>query len=403
MLLLKLIHIWYIFDTDRTVRIQLKPTTEQHAVLLDTLRQFTTAFNLVCATGWQQEEKNGVRLHHLTYYETKATCPGLVSDLLIQARVKATEAVKSALVLKAKGKQVSAPRASLCPARYNLHTYTVNWEQQQVNLSTTGGRMVLPFIVPTYAQKYLGAAPTTADLCYRKGKFSLHIVVDVPPPDRARNEAVVGVDLGLNHPAVTSTRHFFGKRRWKEIEQRRFRLKRALQSKGTRSAKRHLRKLSGKQMRFHRDCDHVLSKRIVQSSPEGCTIVLENLTHIRRCVKQRKGKQQRRLHSWSFAQLASFITYKGQERGQRVVFVDPRHTSQTCSRCGYHARNNRRSQALFSCRRPECGYTLNADLNASYNIRNKYLASLGTSLAGGLSSSSLSFPLPGREEQAHSL
>lgn len=386
---------------DRTIRIRLKPTPEQHAALLETLRQFTTAFNLVCATGWQQEEKNGVRLHHLTYYETKATCPALVSDLLIQARVKATETLKSALVLKAKGKKVNQPHASLCPARYNIHTYTLRWEQHQVKLSTTGGRMILPFTIPASAQKYAGGQVSTADLCYRKGRFTLHVVVDVPTPDIAKDDTVVGVDLGLTHPAVTSTRHFFGKRRWKEIERRRFRLRRALQSKGTRSAKRHLRKLSGKQQRFHRDCDHVLSKRIVQSSPAGSTMVLENLTHIRSRVKQRKGKQQRRLHSWSFAQLARFITYKGQERGQRVVLIDPRHTSQTCSRCGYQARNNRRSQALFSCR--SCSYTLNADLNASYNIRNKHLASLGIALAGGPSSSGLSFPLPGREEQAHPL
>lgn len=386
---------------DRTIRLQLKPTPEQRAVLLETLRQFTTAFNLVCAAGWQQEEKNGVRLHHLTYYEAKATCPGLVSDLLIQARVKATETVKSAFALKAKGKKVRQPRASLCPARYNVHTYTLSWEQQQVKLSTTGGRVVLPFMVPAYGQNYAGASVATADLCYRKGKFSLHVVVDVPAPEIAKDDTVVGVDLGLNHPAVTSTRHFFGKRHWKEIEQRRFRLKRALQSKGTKSAKRHLRKLSGKQRRFHRDCDHVLSKRIVQSSPAGCTLVLENLTHIRSHVKQRKGQQQRRLHSWSFAQLAGFIIYKGQERGQRVVIIDPRHTSQTCSACGYQARNNRRSQSLFSCR--SCGYILNADLNASYNIRNKHLASLGRALAGGSSSSGLSSPLLVGEGQAYPL
>jgi transposase len=94
---------------------------------------------------------------------------------------------------------------------------------------------------------------------------------------------------------------------------------------------------------------------------------------------------QRRLHSWSFAQFHSFLSYKAQERGIQVVKIDPRHTSQTCSKCGYQARNNRRSQSLFLCR--QCGYCLNADLNASYNIRNKYVASLadfGTSLVGGL-------------------
>lgn len=373
---------------DRTIRIHLKPTPEHHATLLDTLRQFTAAFNLVCAAGWQQQEKNGVRLHHLTYYDTKAACPGLVSDLLIQARVKATEAVKSAYALKAKGKKVSQPHTKLCPARYNERTYTVCWDQQKVNPSTTAGRLVLPFTFPAYAQQYIGHPAATADLCYRKGRFSLHVVISALVPDIAKSDAIVGVDLGLAHPAVTSTRRFLGKRRCSISFQRRLPRKRALQSKGTKSAKRHLRKLSGKQMRFHRDCDHVLSKHIVQSSLASSTIVLENLTHIRSRVKQRQGKQQRRLHSWSFAQLKSFITYKAEERGQRVVTVDPRHTSQTCSACGYQARNNRRSQSLFSCR--QCSYTLNADLNAAKNIAAKHLASLGMTLAGGLSSSSLS-------------
>ncbi|PZR95782.1 MAG: hypothetical protein DLM69_11480 [Candidatus Chloroheliales bacterium] len=63
--------------------------------------------------------------------------------------------------------------------------------------------------------------------------------------------------------------------------------------------------------------------------------------------------------------------------------IDPRHTSQTCSRCAFQHRNNRTSQSVFHCK--QCGYQLNADLNASYNIRAKYiLASGGTSAAGGL-------------------
>ena len=202
--------------------------------------------------------------------------------------------------------------------------------------------------------------------------MSLQVVVDLPAPAIAQEDTVVGVDLGVHHPAVTASRHFFGPRRWKALEQRRFRLRRALHSTGTRSAKRHLHTLSGQQLRFQRECDHLLSRRIAQSSPAGSTIVLDNLTYIRQRVRQRQGKQQRRVHRWRFAQLAGLITSQGQERGQRVVFIDPRQTSQTCSRCGAHARTNRRSQALFSGRHPACGCTLTADLNASDTIRNKH-------------------------------
>jgi transposase len=119
--------------------------------------------------------------------------------------------------------------------------------------------------------------------------------------------------------------------------------------------------------------------------------VLENLRDIRKRTKvRRKTKTSRRIHSWSFAQLKGFIGYKAEEWGCTVVVVDPRHTSQACSRCGHQARNNRRSRGRFVCRK--CGYELHADLNAAYNIAAKYRASGGISAAGGLLSISLSYP-----------
>ena len=386
--------------------------------LQETLRQFTEAFNAVCAYGWQQHEKNGVRLHHATYRAAKEACPGLVSDQLIQARVKATEALKSAFTWEAKHvasypkkvvkalkrgkpvpkfKPVKMPHSTSCPIRYNLHTYTLNWERYTVRLSTCAGKQSIPFTVPAYSAKYYGGKVTAADLCSRQGKWWLHVVVSVAEPVVEQSDEVIGVDLGLNRPAVTSKRQFLGHRYWKEIDRRSFRLKRKLQSNGSKSAKKHLKQLRKRQQRFHRDCDHVLSKRIVQNTRPGGTIVLENLSEIRETSKVGRGKQhknvenKRRLHSWIFAQLYNFIAYKAQERGIAVVKIDPRHTSQTCSKCGYQARNNRRSQSLFLCR--SCGYCLHADLNAAQNIREKHLASLacvGISFAGGLPSSSLS-------------
>lgn len=396
---------------DRTVRIQLHPTPEQAKALSETLQQFTAAFNEVCAYGWRYQEKNGVRLHHAMYYPTKESCPGLVSDLLIQARVKATEALKSAFTWKRKQeagypqkvtkalkrgkpapvfKPVRCPQSQRCPVRYNEKTYTLNWHTQIVRLSTTQGKMSFSFTIPPFSARYAENKVSTADLILRKGKWWLHVVVDVPEPVVEKHPEVIGIDLGLNHPAVTSQHQFLGSPHWKEVDRRTFRLRRKLQSNGSKSAKRHLKKLSKKQSRFHRDCDHVLSKRIIQQTPLGATLVLENLTHIRSTSKIERGKKnknvenKRKLHSWTFAQFYSFLSYKGQERGIELVRVDPRHTSQTCSRCGHQARNNRRSQALFKCRK--CNYCCNADYNAAKNIRDKHfasLASLGISLTGG--------------------
>jgi IS605 OrfB family transposase len=252
------------------------------------------------------------------------------------------------------------------------------------SLATVAGRLEIGFTIPKHAAQYVGGKVCSADLCFRTGHYFLHITVSIPAPTVAPSQEVLGVDLGLNRPAVTSNRQFLGERHWKEQERRIFRIRRKLQKKGSKSAKRHLKKLSGQLFRQRRDHDHVLSKRIVRHASPGSTIVLENLTNIRERVTHRKGEGQRRMHSWSFAQLFGFITYKAEARGIRVVKVDPRHTSQTCSRCGYQHRSNRRSQSLFLCRK--CGYCLNADLNASINIREKYIASLadfGIPLVGG--------------------
>jgi IS605 OrfB family transposase len=367
----------------RTIRIQLEPSPAQVQQLAETSRQFSAVFNAVCAHGWRENMSNGVKLHHTTYYPLKADYPNLVSDLHVQARVKATEALKSALARKKAGHRVRQPSSDACPPRYNLHTYRMDWESRTMRLSLVGGRQTVRFRIPDYSAKYVGNPTDTAELIQRDGRWWLHVVVTISAPDVQPAEQVIGVDLGLSRPAVTSNNRFLGKRVWKAIEGRLFKLKRGLQKRGTKSAKRHLKRVRHRQARFRRDCDHALSTQIVQSVESGGTIVLENLKDIRKRARmRRKTETQRRIHSWSFAQLRGFIGYKAEERGCTVVAVDPRHTSQACSRCGHTARNNRRSRDLFVCRM--CGYSLHADLNGARNIAAKYRAEGGISASSGL-------------------
>ena len=281
-------------------------------------------------------------------------------------------------------KPTKTPQSKCTPIRYDQRSYRIRWESNTASIATVAGRLKIKFSLPNHMARYRGYKVSSADLCFRNGNYYLHIVISIPAPIIERSQEVTGVDLGLNHPAVTSDRCFFGEPRWKEEERRIFRIRQKLQAKGTPSAKRHLKKLAGKQFRQRRDHDHVLSKRIIQQATPGSTIVFERLTNIRENVRHNKGEGQRRLHSWSFAQLHSFVAYKAEEKGIKVVMVDPRHTSQICSKCKHKSRSNRKSQSLFLCQK--CGYSLNADLNASYNIRDRYISSLadfGISLVGG--------------------
>ena len=360
---------------DRTLRLPLKPTTEQAGCLLETMRRFTRSFNAVCAAGWRRREGNAYTLHRITYRDCKALCPELVSDLHVQARQKASEAVKSAMALERKGRKVHCPQSTLCPPRYNVHSFSVDWQTGYANLATVAGRQKVAFTVPAYALAMVGSRVATADLVYCKARFALHVVVRLDDAAFQDNGTALGVDLGVCRPAVTSDNRFHGKKRWRQVEHRRHHRRRKLQAKGTKAAKRRLRLLAGRSQRFRRDCDHVLSRSILAKVLPGTTLVIENLTNIRTRVKASRGEAKRRLHSWSFAQLASFLAYKAEAKGCRVAGVDPRHTSQRCHRCGSISRNNRRSQSLFLCR--SCGHRDNADLNASKNIRDRYLVGWG--------------------------
>src|SRR5207244_7593010 len=133
-----------------------------------------------------------------------------------------------------------------------------------------------------------------------------------------------------------------------------FRLRRKLQAKGTKSAKRHLKKVSGRLKRFQADCNHKVAKQIVSSCQPGDTLVLENLTDIRERTKGRR-KQRRAMSNWSFAELQGFIAYKAAYKGISVEFVDARYSSQACSRCGYIDKRNSVYQSEFSCKKKHCG------------------------------------------------
>src|SRR5437868_3262630 len=86
----------------RTIRLRLQPTVEQAELLRETLRQHTVCFNAVVSHGWHNKEKNGVTLHRQTYYTMREMFPQLPSQLVVASRVKATEAVASALACNAR-------------------------------------------------------------------------------------------------------------------------------------------------------------------------------------------------------------------------------------------------------------------------------------------------------------
>src|SRR3989344_2559554 len=248
------------------------------------------------------------------------------------------------------------------PVNFDKRTFSFSFNK--VRLTTINGRIDIPIEVPECYKKYLGWSCQTAMLTVdKKNKMFLNITfsrnINAVVPDSSNK--IVGVDLGINHVAVTSKKQFFSGNTVKNTMLRFKHLRAKLQAKGTRPAKRLLKKISGREQRFKAWVNHNISKAIISSCNAGDAIVMENLRGIR---NTRKGKRFNFwLNTWGFNQLQGFIEYKARLNGIKVIKVNPYHTSKDCSRCELLGI---RSKGFFHCN--HCGFSLNADLNASYNL-----------------------------------
>jgi len=352
----------------KTVKCKLQVNTEQATILLETLQRFADACNDILQVSQENHTTNKVKLQHLCYQEIKKKY-ALQANLVIRAIARVAEATKK------KCKQSKPRKFKPTSMSLDQRTFSFNEKRWEVSISTVAGRLKLPLAIGNFQKGLLtGQKPTSATLCYNKRtrEFYIHIAVEREIPFPVGNGEVIGVDRGIYNLATTSNGLKFSGKQAMHIRKHYARLRQVLQSKGTKGAKRTLQRLSGKEHRWMTDLNHRIAKAIVDSCKPGGVIAMENLRYIRERV--RTSKEQHLLqHSWAFEQLGRFIEYKAAERGIKVVYVDPRHTSQRCPRCGNIEQNNRHRHS-FRC--TSCGFSGHADIIAATNIRQVYLETL---------------------------
>ncbi|MFL5803019.1 MAG: RNA-guided endonuclease InsQ/TnpB family protein, partial [Roseiflexaceae bacterium] len=339
-------------------QVKLNPTPEQHAALLATLKEANAACDLISAAAWQAREFCRLPLQKLVYHDIKASFH-LGAQIVVRCIAKVTDAYK----LDRKVQRTFQSHGAVAFDDRNLTWYT---DKSAVSIWTLQGRQYIPYSAGAHQHTLLASRKGEGDLVYQRGAFYLLAVCDVPEPDEQTVDGALGIDLGINNLATDSDGERYSGRRVERKRRWYAGLRSRLQQRGSLSAKRHLRKLAGKQRRFQKDTNHRIAKQLVQKAKDTKrAIALEDLTHIRTRTTVRKSGRAR--HSnWAFGQLRVFISYKARLSGVPLALVDPAYTSQRCSACGHTERRDRKSQAEFCC--VVCGHQADADCNAAVNI-----------------------------------
>jgi putative transposase len=344
-----------------TLQLKLLPDGEQATALLGTMERFNEAASFAARAGFEAKVFSRPSIHKLAYREIRDRF-GLSSQMAVRAIGKAVE--------------VFARDKTICPEfrpdgamSYDERILSFK-DCHRVSILAVGiGRLMIPYVFGEYQAANLHRIRGQSDLVYRDGMFFLYCTIEFQEPPPVKVEDFLGVDLGIVNLATDSEGETFSGATVDHNRQRRATARKQYQRKGTKNAKRRLKKMAGRQRRFQAHVNHEISKKVVAKAKTlGVGIALEDLQGIRDRVEPTVGKRFcLRFGNWSFSQLRLFVEYKAQREGIPVVTVDPRNSSRTCNVCGHCEKSNRPDQATFRCK--QCGYSEHADFNAARNIR----------------------------------
>jgi putative transposase len=395
-------------DVRRTAVVKLAVSDEQRDALHRTAEQYLYCANRTAEYCWSdtsftEYKTNKRKVRDVLYSELREETK--LQAQLVQAAIRrAVEAVKGVVERWKKGQRVSCPTFTAETMDYDTRSAT--FYRRKVSLATVEGRVepsfILPADSPTPYERYVLSEDyefrestlrydAATDEFYlnistrrcesagvdetqyvssahqnakRSGDDDAEIPVDTGHPD----QTVLGIDLGVNSLAVSSTGTFWQGDEYdhwcREFEKRRG----ELQQRSTQAAHNALLRLGKREEAWRKQYIHTVANEIVSEAVEhDCDVIaFEDLTGIRERLPYAKWH-----HVWAFRRLVEYVEYKATEQGVSVEQVAPNHTSQRCSRtdCGFTHEDNRYGEQ-FCCQK--CGYEVNADYNGAKNIGLRY-------------------------------
>ena len=307
-------------------------------------------------------------VHTICYYKVRETFPELPAQSVIRVQKESLAAFRSRKSNKHNG---SNPHKRSLSMTLDKRLYT-RFTSDHISIcgGTRGKRVDVPFQVydrlTEMFVRYRACDPT---IFLRNGEMWLSIPFEVPEPPVVNDEAI-GVDLGIKRLFVTSDGVAFRDKTYLKHRRETRYLKSRLKSKGTKSARRHLKDLSRYERNLSKDMQYRAVNALLDSTDAGW-IVMEDLSKIKKATSRGSHGRKRKRHNSQMSQVPFYefkmkLEAKAHLRGREVKTVHPAYTSQTDSRTG--ERDGTRKGCRYYC---SDGVVLDADWNAALNISRK--------------------------------
>jgi putative transposase len=350
-------------------KYRMYPTKAQETLLERMLEECRWLYNKILETRkrtWEQQKES------LGNYDTMTMIPGWKAERpslkLVHSQVLQNVNIRVDLAFKAFFRRVRAGEEPGYPrfkgkGWYDSLTYPqygngVRLDGDMIRLSKLGH-------VKLVLHRPLCGTPKTVTVRRQSGKWYACFSCEGEPEPSPETETAVGIDVGLTSFATLSTgEKIENPRFFRQDEKALAKAQRKLEKfeKGTpkrAKARKVVGRIHERIANHRRDFAHKLSRRLVN---EFGLIAFEDL-NIRNMLKN--GSLSKSIADAAWNQLVQYTTYKAESAGRRVVLVDPRHTSQRCSKCGSIVQKSL-SVRVHDC--PICGLVMDRDENAAINI-----------------------------------
>ncbi len=202
----------------------------------------------------------------------------------------------------------------------------------------------------------------------REGKkyYAIFTVEQITMPKEVIDTNPIGIDMGLNNFVALSNGKiiqkpgFFKKRekriaRWQRIVARR--------NKGSKRRQNAKGKLQEEWKGITNQSNDFMHKLSDKLTHEGYTFFAVEALHIGNMLKNHRLAQSIQNASWN--RFIQMLSYKAESAGMRVIKVDAKDTTKTCSNCG-NTMDMPLSQRTYICN--ACGMQMDRDINAAINI-----------------------------------
>ena len=343
-------------------------TTRNHwmSLLAQTRDAFNTCANMVTSA---KTPLSIVTVHAQCYDILRKQFPQVPSQGIIRVQKSVLATLRA--IRSNKQRNASTPQRKQLSLQLHKRLYS-NLSANGISLSNgkPQKREICTFVLyDKVSDLFSTCVPKDPTIFARDGRLFLSVPFEVPSLP-CKDDTSVGVDLGMKRFFVTSEgKSFVDKTYLKERRRLRY-LKRCLQSKGTHSAKRHLKTLSHKERNVSKDMVERATSTLLRSS-DASILVIEDLTKIKVSTSKTKEGFKRTRHNNALSQVPFYLfkerlTHKAQLVGKRVETVSPAYTSQTDSRT--NKRDGSRQGCNYIC---SDGVVFDADWNAAVNIAHR--------------------------------